>query len=129
MWVYLRSWMSRTVRSRNCLLGWRFATYRCAADVRVLATGTRTTATCRLEAMAQCEADVLGFDRPRLRSDWVVQRVRVRHRALEPVRGEAGTLAPARILRVDDVDRMRRWDDDPGRDHVDYIVDVTPATP
>lgn len=101
------------------------------ADFWVHGAGTRATATCRLEAMAhhESEAEALGLDEPGIRRDWVVQRVRVRHRALEPAPGEQGTLAPGRIVSVDDVDRMRRWDDDPGRDYVDYIVDLTPSTP
>jgi len=100
-------------------------------DFRIPEVGTRATATCRLEVMAhyETEPEVIGFNAPTIRRDWTVHRVRVRHRALDPVPGEHNTFAPGRILRVDDVDRMRRWDDDPGRDYVDYIVDLAPTTP
>jgi hypothetical protein len=93
--------------------------------------GTQATAICRLEVMAHYESEdaMYGFDGPNIRRDWVVHRVRVRHRALDPVPRQERTSKPGRILRVDDVDRMRRWDDDTGRDYVDYIVDLAPATP
>ena len=76
----------------------------------------------------ESDAEVRGLEQSDIRRDWVVHRVRVRHRALDPVPGQARTRVPGRILRVDDVNRMRRWVDDPGRDNIDYIVDLALAT-
>ena len=56
----------------------------------------------------ESDAEVRGLEQSDIRRDWVVHRVRVRHRALDPVPGQARTRVPGRILRVDDVNRMRR---------------------
>lgn len=97
------------------------------ADFWAHGVGVRATAICRLEVMAPYESEpgAPGTDGADIRREWVVRRVRVRHRSLDPVPGQEGMTAPGRILRVDDVDRMRRWDDDTGRDYVDYLVDLT----
>jgi len=88
----------------------------------VPAIGTRVTAVCRLEVMADYETDALAF--PDIRRDWRVGKVLVEHRSrVQPTTGGGDSIV-GRVVRVDTIDRMRRWADENGRDHVTYCLDL-----
>jgi len=88
----------------------------------VPAIGTRVTAVCRLEVMADYETDAFAF--PDIRRDWRVRKVLVEHRSrVQPTTGGGDSIV-GRVVRVDTIDRMRRWADENGRDHVTYCLDL-----
>jgi hypothetical protein len=72
--------------------------------------------------MADYETDALAF--PDIRRDWRVGKVLVEHRSrVQPTTGGGDSIV-GRVVRVDTIDRMRRWADENGRDHVTYCLDL-----
>jgi hypothetical protein len=92
---------------------------RFSPDFFVPAVGTRVSLNCRLEVMAEYEAEDT-FGSGHLRRDWVVRHLKLQHRAPAPQR--AGALG--KVLRVDEIERMHRWTDEQDRDHVTYLLDL-----
>jgi len=65
-----------------------------------------------------------AFELPDLRRDWRVNGVKAEHRSLVP-KGDGGSV-PGEVRAVFDLDRMRRWEDQPGsRLMVSYVVDLS----
>ena len=99
---------------------------RFSPDFFVPVVGTRVAVLCRLEVMAEYETEAFGY--PELRRDWVVQRLKLQHRALVPVSGHARAWNVDKVLHVDDIKRMHRWADEKSGDHVTYLLDLQVPT-
>ncbi|HET7661267.1 MAG TPA: hypothetical protein VFK66_12835 [Oryzihumus sp.] len=95
---------------------------RFSPDFFVPVVGTRAAVVCRLEVMAVHETEDFGY--PELGRDWVVQHLKLQHRALVPVPGHARTWNVDKVLHVDDIERMHRWADETSGDHVTYLLDL-----
>lgn len=97
---------------------------RFAPDFFVPPLGTRATVRCRLDVMADYETeDDIGA--PGLvRSDWVVRRLRIQHRALSRVPGQERTWTVGNVVRVEDIERMHRWADEKDHHPITYLLDL-----
>lgn len=101
------------------------AVQRFSPDFFVPPVGDRAIVRCQLEVMADYEVDIDGTDCPELRTDWLVQRIRLQHRALVPGRLPSPR-AQTRVIRTDDIERMQRWADEEDGDQVTYLLDLQP---
>jgi len=92
----------------------------------VPAVGAQVALTCKLVVLASYESDseLLGFEEPDIRRDWLVKGVKVEHRPMVPISGRHAPYGPGAIGRVDDVDRMHRWADEAEHELVTYLVDL-----
>lgn len=107
-----------------------------ADDLRVVATprpglglrfpevGRTVTVVATFEAMGLYDAS--AADAPDVRRDWLVEAIKVEHRALVPTPGFPGQSEPGPIVRVDDIGRMLRWADASSKDHATYLLDLAP---
>jgi hypothetical protein len=83
----------------------------------------RVTVLCALAVVPDYEWDAFAI--PNVRQDWIVEGLRVEHRAREPHRdGDV----PGRVVAVDDLTQMHQWDDDRGPNlSSSYLLDLRPA--
>jgi hypothetical protein len=105
----------------------QFVLERFSSDFVVPPVGTRASIVCKLEVLADYETDD-EFGIPDIRRDWVVRHLKLQHRALVPISGRAREHKVGKVLRVDVIERMRRWADATGDDHVTYLLDLQPTT-
>ena len=59
-----------------------------------------------------------------VRSDWVVRRLRIHHRALSRVPGQERTWTVGNVVRVEDIERMHRWADEKDHHPITYLLDL-----
>ena len=101
---------------------------RTAGPVSEVAAGSRITAQCTLNVVADYEWD--AFELPDLRADWYVRRLKIEQRQIDYVRsGPGGPVVgwPGKVLRSFEIERMSRWDDDhAGTIMARYVLDLTP---
>ena len=95
---------------------------------RVPAVDSQVTVECTLEVMAAHEAlDLLwGLRYPDIRREWMVDAIKVVHRAWVPT-GRPREWSQGQIIRVDDVDRMHAWADERPDAHASYLLDLRPV--
>lgn len=104
-----------------------YALERFSPDFFVPPVGTRLSVVCRLEVMAEHETgDAIGSSV--LRRDWVVQNLKLQHRALVPVPGLERARKVGKVLQVEDIERMHRWADEKRDAHVTYLLDLQDAS-
>jgi hypothetical protein len=71
----------------------------------------RVTVLCALAVVPDYEWD--AFEIPSVRQDWIVEGLRVEHRAWEPHRDGK---VQGRVVEVQDLAQMHQWDDEKGPD-------------
>lgn len=80
------------------------------------------TVVCRLVVLADYELEDPAV--PDIRRSWRVSKVLLERRALVPSRTDAAERVVGPVVGVESIERMRRWADDRGRDHVSYCFSL-----
>jgi hypothetical protein len=101
---------------------------RTAGPASGVAVGSRVTAQCTLSVVADYEWEAFGL--PDLRTDWYVRGLAIEQRQIDYASSSPGGARvghPGKVLRLFEIDRMSRWDDDciPGI-MAWYVLDLTP---
>jgi hypothetical protein len=103
-----------------------YAVQRFSPGFVVPPVATRVTVVCRLEVMADHETEDPGY--PEMRHDWLVRRLKLQHRALASVPGQAMVSSIGRVRHEVAIERMRRWADEQGAGSVTYLLDLQPPS-
>jgi hypothetical protein len=101
---------------------------RTAGPASGVAVGSRVTAQCTLSVVADYEWEAFGL--PDLRTGWYVRGLAIERRQIDYAPSSPGGARvghPGKVLRLFEIDRMSRWDDDrtPGI-MAWYVLDLTP---
>ncbi len=101
-----------------------YALERYLPDFWLPRVGSRVSVHCQLSVMADYEWDAFEF--PDVRADWVVERIQVEHRVRKASGlGGQGVGGRGEVIRVGDIQRMRRWADDKKDLVTRYLLDVS----
>lgn len=90
-------------------------------DAAAIGVGSRVSIDCIFLIMAKHEIEELAL--PDVRGEWRVAELKLEQRRI--ARSATGIGGVAEVIQVRDLDRMRRWDDDPDPDiSVSYLLDL-----